>query len=174
VSILQLQTNDSTYRINNNTIKKVKSTKYLGVINCNLSWSDHIISICNKARSTLAFVQRNLKQCSSTLRIQAYLSYVRPIIEYASTVWSPHNMCDIQKLEMIQHRAARFVYNDYSQYTSVTSLINRLQWTTLQQRRDINKLITFYKMLNGLISLEFLNTLQPNTSCTREHDLKYR
>jgi len=78
-------------------------------------------------------------------------------------------MCNTYKLEMIQHRVAHFVYNDHSRYTSVTSLINR---TTLQQRRDINKLITFYKMLNGLISVEFLNTLQPNASCTRGHDLR--
>jgi len=66
-------------------------------------------------------MQRNLKQCSNTLRIQAYLSYARPIIEsvYASTVRSPHNMCDIQKLEMIpwQHKAARFVFNDFSRYS---------------------------------------------------------
>jgi len=54
-------------------------------------------------------MQRNFKQCSNALRIQAYLSYVRPII-----VWSPYNMCDIQKLEMIQHKAARFVFNDFS------------------------------------------------------------
>ena len=51
---------------------------------------------------------------------------------------------------------------------------NRLQWTTLQQRRDINKLITFYKMFDGLISVEFLNTLQPSTSCTHGHNLRYR
>jgi len=130
---------------------------------CNLSWSDHIASICNKARSTLAFMQRNLKQCSNTLRIQAY---VRPIIEHASTVWSLHNMCDIQKLEMIQHKAAHFIFNDFSGYSSVTSMINNLQWTTLKLRRNIDKTITFYKILNGLVSLEFINSLQQNTSCT--------
>jgi len=67
-----------------------------------------------------------------------------------------------------------FLYNDYSWCTSVTSLINRLQWTTLQQRRDINKLITFYKIPNGFISLEFLNTLQPNTSCACGYDVRCR
>jgi len=119
-------------------------------------------------------MQRNLKQCSSTLIIQAYFSYVRPIIEYASTVWSPHNMCDIQKLEMIQHKAICFVFNDFSRYSSVTSMINNLQWTTLKLRRNSDKIIMFYKMLTGLVSLEFLNSLQPNTSCTHGHNLRYR
>jgi len=103
-----------------------------------------ILQVSNKARSTLAFMQRNLKQCSSTLRIQAYLSYVRPIIEYASTV------------------------------CMATCLICVIKWTTLKLRRNIDKIIMFYKMLNGLVSLEFLNSLQPNTSCTRGHNLGYR
>ena len=124
---------NSKYRIHDNIIRKVISTKYLGVtINCNLSWSDHIVSICNKARSTLAFMQRNLKQCSNTLRIQTNL---RPI-------WSPHN--SYLWYSKTWDDTTHFVYSDFSWYISVTSLVNRLQWTTLQQWRDINKVIMFY------------------------------
>ena len=44
----------------------------------------------------------------------SYLSYVKPIIEYSSTVWDPHIKEDIHKLEMVQRRAAcRVEYNYY-------------------------------------------------------------
>ena len=33
---------------------------------------------------------------------------VRPILEYASSVWDPHTTANIQKLESVQRRAARF------------------------------------------------------------------
>ena len=34
--------------------------------------------------------------------------------------------------EMAQRRAARFIFDDYSSNTSVTSLLNILNWPTLQ------------------------------------------
>ena len=36
-----------------------------------------------------------------------------PILEYASTIWSPHLQCQIQQLEKAHHSAARFVTNDF-------------------------------------------------------------
>jgi len=43
-----------------------------------------------------------------------YLSMVHPIMEYtAAAVWDPHYVGDTQKLEKVQHRAGRWVLNDY-------------------------------------------------------------
>ena len=56
-----------------------------------------------------------------------YFTYVQPILEYASTVWSPHIKADINKLEMIQRRAARFVLNNYSRFASVTRMLDALK-----------------------------------------------
>ena len=41
-------------------------------------------------RAVLGFLQRNLRQCSLSIKSLAYLTYVRPILEYASTVWAPY------------------------------------------------------------------------------------
>ena len=38
-----------------------------------------------------------------------YLGIVRPLIEYACMVWVPHTAQDINRIEMIQRRAAQFV-----------------------------------------------------------------
>jgi len=65
-------------------------------------------------------------------------------------------MCDIQKLEMIHHRAACFVFNDFFQYSSVTGMINNQQWTTLKLRRDIDKIITIDAYLHSYL----LSTIQ--------------
>ena len=109
-------------------VQQVTSTKYLGItINHNLSWSNHITQICSKANSVLAFLQSNLRQCSTTVKSLAYFTYVQPIVEYASTVWSPHIKADINKLEMIQRRAARFVLNNYSRFASVTQNVRRFK-----------------------------------------------
>lgn len=159
---------NSTYNLNSHPLCKVTSAKYLGVIiNHNLSWSDHIVAISNKANSMRAFLQRNLRQCSPSTKSLAYLTYVRPIVEYASTVWSPYVKSDIERLEMVQRKAARFVYNNFSTYSSVSSMLSQLNWQSLEERRT-NAIVTmFYKIINNLISIDFSHDLRPVMSSTR-------
>ena len=99
------------YKLNYQTLHQVTKTKYLGVtINQTLSWHDHIINICNKANATCGFLQRNLRNCSTQIKSCAYNTYVRPIIEYASVVWSPHTQDDISRIELVQRKAAHLIF----------------------------------------------------------------
>ena len=42
---------------------------------------------------------------------------IRPILEYANTVWSPYTKKDIAKIERVQRQSARFIMADYSYHT---------------------------------------------------------
>jgi site-specific DNA-cytosine methylase len=107
--------------------------KYLGLtISENLSWNNHVNNITKKANSTLAFLRRNIRNCPQRAKTQAYNKFVRPSLEYASTVWDPHTQTNINKVESIQRRAARFVTNNYDPRASVTTLLQDLNWPTLQ------------------------------------------
>ena len=97
----------SDYIINSCVINKVTSSKCLGVtITDNLSWSKHVSIITSKAHSVRGFLQRNLKQYSTTVKSKAYLAFVRPIVEYTAVIWPPHTNSDINTLEMVQRKAA--------------------------------------------------------------------
>ena len=50
-------------------------------------------------------------------------------------------------IEMIQQRAARWVKQDYRLTSSVSDMINNLQWTALQKRRMYSRLTIFYRFL---------------------------
>ena len=77
-------------------LRNVESAKYLGcLISLDLRWTKHINSICGKANKTLEFLRRNLNIGSTTVKQNAYNSLVRPIVEYASTVWDPYTQKDI-------------------------------------------------------------------------------
>ena len=71
----------------------------------------------------------------------ALVIVLRPILEYASTVWSPYTNSSIYKLEMVQRRAARFITNNYSPWASVTEILDHLNLPTLEQRRNNLKLV---------------------------------
>jgi len=51
--------------------------------------------------------------CSADVKATAYLLMVHPLMEYAAAAWDPHHVGDIQKLENVQRRAARWALNDY-------------------------------------------------------------
>ena len=57
---------------------------------------------------------------------------VRPqLAEYASAIWDPYYNTDINQIEKVQRRAARWVLNNYTQTSSVTDMLAELSWPTL-------------------------------------------
>jgi hypothetical protein len=157
-----------SYMINNQIINRVSSTKYLGItITHNLNWNKHCDIICGKANSTLGLLRRILGECNAAVKSKAYTSLVRPQLEYASTAWNPYTKRNINKIEMVQRRAARFVFNDYSRASHVSPMIDRLGWDNLQQRRLLHQATMFYKIHQGLIGISFPDDVCPLTRASR-------
>ena len=69
---------------------------------------------------------------------------VIPIVEYACTVWAPYTRKNIQSLEAVQRKAARFVKTDYGFTLSVTAMLQDLGWPTLEKRRWSLKAIMLF------------------------------
>ena len=85
--------------MNGQELESVKSHPYLGVeLTQSLNWNNHINNITTKANRSLGFIKRNLKRCPEQIKDQAYKSLVRPHLEYASSVWSPHQKYHVDKL----------------------------------------------------------------------------
>ena len=76
---------------------------------------------------------------------------MRPILEYAAAVWSPHLQYQIHQIGKVQRSASRFVTNDFSYHSSVTSMLVCIRWPLLEYRRNYLKLIIFYKIIHGLV-----------------------
>ena len=146
------------YQMENQPIKTIDSTPYLGVIiNKKLQWSEHIDKITSAANRMLGFLTRTMRRCPQSLKEQAYTTTVRPKLEYCSSIWDPHEKKYIKKCEMVQHRAARFVKNIPHRHTgpqpSVTAMVSELGWETLQNRRLNSRLTLLYKVKNSLVEV---------------------
>ena len=75
------------YTINGLPLNCVSGVKHIGVsVSSKTSWSDHIDDICRKARKSLDFIRRNLRNCAQYVRNQAYTSLVCQILEHACCV----------------------------------------------------------------------------------------
>ena len=101
----------------------------------------------------LGFIRRNIKTNNRTIKTNAYFTLVRPHLEYCSTVWNPHHREQVNKIEMVQRRAARYTMHDYRYNSSVTSMLQELGWKTLEDRRKAIDLVMMYKIVNNAVDI---------------------
>jgi hypothetical protein len=81
----------------------------LGVtISNDLKWNKHIVAIVKKANQKLFCIKKSfIVPMDKKLFLSIYLMYVRPILEYASVIWSPYLVKDINLIENVQKRATK-------------------------------------------------------------------
>ena len=148
------------YFIQNIELTKVSSIKYLGVIiDSKLTFNEHIQVKTKKATTVLNMLRRNLHFAPKSVKIKAFQACVLPIVEYASTCWSPNSLKMTKTLEMILHNGAKFVTNMYpkkenfSDY-SISKFLENLHWDTLEHRRMQARTIMAFKIINNCVILE--------------------
>jgi len=156
-------------------LESVSSVPYLGVhISNTLSWNTHIQETVKKAQRVQNVIRRNLWSCNEDVKVTAYRSMVRPLLEYASTAWDPMLKKDIYSLERVQRQAARFCKKEYAREEgTVSRILDELNWEPLQTRRRHQKLCMLFKMQNGLVDIPLDQYIQPQTRATRGHTQKF-
>ena len=77
-----------------------------------------------------------------------YLTFIRPLFEYASEVWDNLTLADSDRLEKFQLETARIV-TGLPSYCSRAALYFKTGWDTLKTRREHKKLCLMYKMVNN-------------------------
>ncbi len=142
------------YSLNGIPLETTSSTPYLGVeLSSDLKWNTHVKKVISGANQTLGVLRRNLRDCPRDIKAMAYKTILRPKLEYAAPVWDPYTDDNIQKLEGVQRRAARFVCGDYSRHSSVTEMLNKLEWPSLEQRRAEARLSLFHRIVNNTVDV---------------------
>jgi len=113
--------------------------KYLGIIlRRDLSWADQINYAVKKAWIALHFTMRILKTGNSNTKSLAYMSRVRPILEYGAACWDPYREGQLSALNRVQKKAAKFAH-----------YINRPNWENLASRRKLSHIWALFKAYTG-------------------------
>ncbi len=71
-----------------------------------------------------------------TQLLDIYNSIVQPHIDYCITVWGYAADTHLDKIQIIQNIAAGIITNNYVWSISGNSLLKRLGWFTVTERRD--------------------------------------
>jgi len=104
------------------------------------------------------------------LLLRAYIVYVRPLVEYNSIIWSPVTKQDIETVEKVQRRFTKRLHG--LRNVSYCDSLNQLKLHTLELRRLHLDFLFCYKVVFGLVSVNFTDFFQFSVTSTRGHKYK--
>jgi len=121
----------------------------------------HIAKITATAHQRVNLIVRSFTSRDVSMLLRAYTTYVRPLLEYNTVIWSPSLKSDVTAVEKVQRRFTKrlpgFRNLSYAERRS------KLNLTTLELRRLHNDLVMCYKIMFNIIRLEFSNFFTFNT-----------
>ena len=79
-------------------------------------------------------IKRALHGATKKAKLLAYTTLCRPLVEYASSVWDPLLEYQTYDIEMVQHRAVRFIC-DLKGRVSISTAIDTLELENLGESR---------------------------------------
>lgn len=149
----------------------VNQEKDLGVLMTrDMKFSGHISNIVRKANQMLGLIKSSFDYMCPESFLILYKSYVRPHMEYAVQAWSPFLRKDIEALERVQRRATKLVPEIRN--LSYENRLQRLNLTTLEERRKRGDLIETYKIITGLEDVASSQFFEENKNRLRGNDNK--
>jgi len=153
-----------TLFLNGTEIPKSSSLKYLGItIQSNMKFDQHILNITKKANKNLGMLRRCLQGAPETTCLLAFNTIVRPILEYASPVWSPFTIGLVRNVDMIQRRAIRWVFS-LKKLDSVTESMKEHDIKSLLERRKDLDLMFLKRIEFGCYNIRIKDYIHFNES----------
>ena len=139
----------------------------LGIyISSNLKWHSHISSVTAKASARAYQILHSFCSNNVWILLKAYTTYVRPILEYNSVIWSPYLKKDIIKIESVQKQFTGTICKRCNfRFSSYSNRLYMLNLKSLEYRRLEFDMVFLYKMYYNMIDLDFNDYFIKNDNC---------
>ena len=104
--------------------------------------------------------------------IKAFITYVRPLLEYASSVWSPSYLYLITHIESVQRSFTKHL--PFCKSLSYAERLANLKLQSLEHRRLIFDLVLVFKIIHGFSCLNFTDffSFANNNKSSRGHSYR--
>ena len=73
----------------------------LELLICHTMTTNMTTNIIRRANSVCAFILRNFASRNASFMYRIFIAYIRPVLEYASQLWSPSTVDFINRIERV-------------------------------------------------------------------------
>jgi hypothetical protein len=138
------------FKIGNDTLPQVDKTDYLGLrIDQNLLYDQHILKMCTSINLRLSKFRRLRSVMSFDTARKVIETTIQPLFDYAITLWGFSSNKNINKIQRLQHQAARIIFQNFDYVnTRGEDLLTKLKWQNILERRNYFMSVLTYKCLN--------------------------
>ncbi|XP_076047391.1 uncharacterized protein LOC143028924 [Oratosquilla oratoria] len=149
-----------------------ESVTDLGVcIDNKLKFHQHISNIVHKASGVSTSILRSTVNRQDSFMLPLFTTHVRPLLEYASSVWNLGYVGDVRQLESVQRRWTRKIHGledlDYSQRLRTLNLYS------IKGRLLRHDIIKCWHIFHGKLAISRDDLFpRPLLSSTRGHNFK--
>ena len=159
------------YNMNGNILKTTDCEKDLGVFfDKDLNFEKHINQVIKKANCIMGITKRTFEYLDKTTFCLIFKGLVRPHLEYAAPVWSPHLIKHKEALENVQRRATKQVPG--LSHMTYEERLESLKLPTLAYRRTRGDMINAFKIVHGGFDGSIKEMLPRNIFGLRGNDKK--
>jgi hypothetical protein len=153
-------------------IPVVNQVRDLGVtLSSTLQFGAHCTELSKRARRTANWILKSLRSKNLNVYIQAWKSYILPMLEYASCVWSPYKIRDVNSIEAVcRYFTRRALYKCDMPSTSYKNRLDLFRIDSLEARRYKSDLKMMYKVIHDRVDIDLMALLRRcNERSTRGH-----
>ena len=141
------------YKMGDKELESSDFGKDIGVIvHRNLRPSLQCSKAAQKANAVLAQLTRAVSYRDKETFLHLYRTYVRSLLDYCSSAWSPWTQGDKEVVEKVQRRAIGMVTNFRGK--TYEEKLAEAGMTTLEERRRRGDLLQAYRVLNEVDSVD--------------------
>ena len=149
----------NTFFMNQTEIPCSESVNDLGLLlSRNLKWSEYISKITSKANQISYTILRAFESTNYNLHLSLFKTFVRPILEYNTAIWSPNFISkeDTKTVEKVQRQfTKRLCQKNNIKFQDYDERLHILNLETLETRRIKFDITLMFKIKNNLIDIDF-------------------
>lgn len=162
--------------LNGEFLNQRSFVKYLGVVfDEKLSWVNHLAKISKSVSQGIGIMNKLKHIVPFSLLKNIYHSFITSHLNYCSEVWSCANKTSLRKVEVLQKKAIRILFNKNRSYPS-SKIFSELNLLNLNLLLLYKKVIFFYNFFNDLCPPQYYSEFfrKSSSGYRTRHSLKNR
>ena len=133
-------------------IRRVKLVQSLGlIVDGTFTWSNHIDYISGKVKQGVGIIKKTSQYLDKNSLLVLYRTLVETHFRYCNVIWGQCNETLLDKLQLLQNRAARFITKVKYEDADHLKLICQFGWLTIRNLIKLDLEIFMYKSQNKLL-----------------------